>query len=365
MIPQSYYTDVNINYKKSTPLIGSVPMSVLISKSAASTKEYTSLQQVQSDYLSSTAPELVAATLYFNNGGTDLLIYQQDSDDTDDVAINKLLDTYSNFVWITFIEEKNASELQLIANTLALSTQPLPKYLAQTTNIENATTTLSAQGIGNVALLYSNDLELVPYSAIVIPAYFSGINLNEVDSVKSLIFTKVNGVAVSDVNTTQLTSLVNANWNIVVNLGGRYTILDGGKMVDGQPIHSAWGFALFKQNCENVVVDLLVNKLPYQNSSNVVIENALSGVCNQFVTNGLIGTDRTYNQETQSVNYNGFEYVTIRNGQVLASGYYIYSVPIGNATSADKEIGKIPPIYIYAIINDVIRQVIIIGEVTK
>lgn len=365
MIPQSYYTDVNINYKKSTPLIGSVSMSVLISKTATSTKEYTSLQQVQSDYLSSSAPELKAATLYFNNGGTDLLIYQQESSETDDVAINNLLAEYSNFVWITFVESKDASDLQLIANTLALSKQPLPKYLAQTTNVENAPTILSSQGINNVALLYSNELEVTPYSAIVIPAYFSGINLVETDSIKSLIFTKINGVSISDISTSQLTTLVNDNWNVVVNLGGRYTILDGGKMVDGQPIHSAWGFALFKQNCENVVVDLLVNKLPYQNSSNVVIENALSGVCNQFVSNGLIGTDRTYNQETQSVNYNGYEYVTIRNGQVLTSGYFIYSVPIGNASSADKEVGKIPPIYIYAIINDVIRQVIIIGEVTK
>lgn len=366
MIPESYYVDVNINYRKATPLIGSVPMSVLISKTAASTKEYTTFQQVISDYATETAPERVAAKMYFDNGGKDLLIYKQTASKSDEDTINALLQSYSNFVWVTFVEDKEISDLQTIAQALSASTQNLPKFLAQTSNIANAPTTLSAQGITNVALLFSDESSVSqPYSAIVIPAYFSGINLTEPNSLKSMVHSIVADVEPVDITTITLTNLYQGNYNVIINLGDRYVTLDGGKMVDGQPIHSAWGFAVFKKNCEDVVTDLLVQKLPYDNSSNAVIQNSLNDICNQFVTNGLIGTGKTYTGITQMVEYNGITYTTISNNDVLDDGYVVYSIPIGNATNSDKEIGKIPPVYIYAIINDVIRLVTITGEVTK
>lgn len=371
MIPQSYYVDVNINYKKTTPLVGSVPMSVLISKTATSTKEYTSLQQVSSDY--SEGNELLAATIYFGSGGTDLLIYQQASSSSDTDTLNALINEYPNFVWVSFLEYKTIQELQTISKVLSTANQGYTKFLAASSSIVDAPVTLSGQGVSNIALLKmptGQPSDTADIYQMMIPAYFSGINLSSVNSIKSMVFTRMNtgdeGVAISgEVTPTQLTELYEKNWNILVNLGGRYTVLDGGKMVDGQPIHSAWGFSIFKKNCENVVTDLLVNKLPYENSSNAVIENVLSGVCNQFVTNGLIGTDKTYTQPDESVTYNGITYDLIRNGQVLNSGYLIFSIPISNASNADKEIGKIPPIYIYAIINDAIRLVEITGEVTK
>lgn len=368
MINESFYVDVDINYQKQTVLTGSVPMSVLISSSATSTKEYTSLQQVQSDYTSSSAPELLAATMYFNNGGTDLLIYRQTAGTSDTETISALLSAYNNFIWVSFVAEKTDSEIQAIANALKAANQSLPKYLAITTNIENEPTTLNAANISNVALLYTEQNEqLIPYSAIVIPAYFSGLNLTRADELKSIVFTRVSGVSASEVSELDLTNLVSTNWNVVVNLANRYTILDGGKMVDGQPIHSAWGFAVFKRDCENVITDLLVNKLPYQNSSNVVIENAISKICSNYVTNGLIGTGQTYNLDTQYATYgdNGRQYTLIEKGQALPNGYYIYSIPISNATANDKSAGKIPPVYVFAVIDNVIRLVQIYGEVSE
>lgn len=367
-IPQSFYVDVNINYEQTTQLVGNVTMSVLISQTATKTQIYTSLSQVASDYTLGTEPEYLAAQMYFNNGGQSLLIYQQQTSTSDEDTITALLNSYSDFIWVTFVENKTVEQMQTISTALLSSTQGLPKFLAQTTNIANAPTQLNAQGITNVALLYSSQSQsqnVIPYSAIIIPAYFSSINLSSPNSLNSIVFTQVNGVSPEDISTTELESLYEGNWNVVVNLGNRYVILDGGKMVNGEPIHSAWGFAIFKQDCENVVTDLIVNKLPYVNSSNSIIENALSGVCNKFVTNGLIGIEKIYNQPTQTVTYNGINYETITQGTVLPEGYTIYSIPISNASSDDISKGRIPPVYVYAVINDIIRLVEITGEVTK
>lgn len=366
MIPESYYVNVNINYKQPTSILATVPMSVLVSATATATKEYTTLQQVQSDYSEDTAPELIAATMYFGNGGTKLLVFKQEEGATIEATLTSLLSTYSDFIWVTFAQEDlTLDDLETIAKTLASSTQGLAKFLAQTTNLVNATTTLANDGYNNVALVYSDEETVTPYSAIVIPAYFSNIDLTYTDALKSMVHTIVNAVPVSQVTSQELDTLYADNWNVIVNLGNRYNTFDGGKMVDGQPIHSAWGFAIFKENCEDVITDLLVEKLPYANSSNAVIENVLNQICNTFVNNGLIGTEKEYTQPTQTTQYNGVTYTLIREGQVLSNGYTIYSIPIANAELADRQAGKIPPIYIYAIIDDVIRQVKIIGEVSK
>ena len=365
-IPESFYVDVNINYQQPTTLTGNIPMSVLISETATSTKTYNSLQQVASDYTLGTEPEYLAAQMYFNNGGTQLLIFQQGSGVSDTAVIEALLTAYENFVWVTFTADKTLIELQTISQALSASTQQLPKYLAQTSKLDVSTTSsLVTAGCTNIALLYSTENTVTPYSAIVIPAYFSSINVGVQNSIRSMIFTQVSGITVADVEASTLTNLYAANWNVVVNLGNKYTILDGGKMVDGQPIHSAWGFALFQQDCENVVSDLLLTKLPYTDSSNTVIENALSQVCNYYVTAGLIGTNKTYNQPTQTTTYNGTTYTLINQGSILNLGYLIYSIPVSNASASDISLGRIPPIYIYAVINDVVRLVTINGEVSK
>lgn len=369
MINESYYVPISINYQQGATLPSTLPMSVLISNSSTvqQTKVYSNLQQVQSDYSSQpSAVELAAATMYFNNGGQELLIYNQGSSVSDTDAIQSLLASYSNFIWVTFAQEKNITELQTIATALANAGQQYPKFLAMTTNITGAPATLVSQGITNVALVNATTTDtLVPYSAIVIPAYFSAINLSQPNSLISMVHTVINGVVPSDITETALTEAVEANWNAIVNLAGRYVIFDGGTMVDGQPIHSAWGFAIFKKSCEDILTDLLVTKLPYTNSSNVTIENALAKVCNYFITNGLIGTDKIYNLSTQQVEYNGTTYTTIQEGQSLANGYYIYSIPISAASPTDISAGRIPPIYIYAIVSGVIRIVTIIGEVSK
>lgn len=364
MINESYYVPVNINYKKGTTLTGSVELSVLISETASETKEYSSLQQVQSDYLDGTA-ELEAATIYFNNGGKQLLIFKKDDQETDAETIAALGQDYTDFIWVSFAENKTLAEIKTIATSLKALNQQLPKFLAITTKIDDVPTELAAEGISNVAVMYSTESTVKPYGAIVIPAYFSGINLNQANSLKSIVHTVVTGVKDAEITGSQLTELVEGNWNVVVDVADRFDIIDGGKMCDGQPIHSAFGFALFKKDCENTVMDLLVQKLPYENSSNAVIENALTQICNHYVENGLIGVQRIYNQPTQTVTYNGVQYTTIENGQVLTNGYYIYSIPISVATTSDSNVGRIPPIYIYAVINDVIRIVTITGEVSK
>lgn len=371
MIPESYYVNVNIAYTQPTVLESNVPLSVLVSKTATSSKEYTSLQQVQSDYTLGTEPEVLAAQIYFNNGGTDLLIYQQSSSASDTDTLNALFtavqnNTYRDFVWLTFAEDKTAEELQSIVSSLENAPTQLPKFLAQTSNVENAPSVLTGASLKNAALLYSSEVSVsAPYSAICISAYFSGINLNTNNSLKSIQHTLISGVTTSNITTAQLTSLYESNWNAIVNLGDRYTIFDGGKMINGEPIHSSWGFAVFKRDCENSITDLLITKLPYDNSSNAVIENTLSTICARYVSNGLIGAGKTYNQNTVVVTYGTNNYTVITNGQVLNNGYYIYSIPIGTAIASDKAINKTPPIYIYAIINDVIRMVEINGEVSK
>ena len=117
MIQESYYVPINFNYNKGTTLNGTVPMSVLVSSTATSTKIYSSLQQVQSDYASPSAAELLAAQTYFGNGGKELLIFQQGSGVSDTDVISALLTAYSNFIWVTFAQEKTAEEIQTIASS--------------------------------------------------------------------------------------------------------------------------------------------------------------------------------------------------------------------------------------------------------
>lgn len=370
-IPQSNYVNINFTYSATSSIVGSVPNTILFGDDTSITAEttYTSLADVLTDY-ENTTDVYKASALYFNNGGKSLILVPLGSSSASADAL-AALQKYPEVVCVSMLNTTNIDISEMAE--LLYSNEENFAYkkiliVASGSGVTDPVTPTELSTYGNTVLMNVPTSAYKTYAPIGIAGVLSGYDATKVNSIMPLQFQQLSGMDsfITDATTgSAVNALVTAGWCVMVNVANKYVFLDGAQLVNGEPIHSAWGFSVLKNNLENAVFNALLEKLPYATSSETTLQNVINGICNQFITNGLISTNSVYTGATQSVSYNGTSYTLITQNVTLTNGYLVYEIPIENASDTDKSAGKIPPIYVFVVINDAIRMVEITGEVRK
>lgn len=366
IIPESNYVDISFQYQPASSASGSVPATILFYQSATgSAVEYEDVATILTSAIEVGNTTLgTIATLYNENGGQALITcpYAVGSAGS---AVAECLAEYPDVINVVFAEPLSASDMSGVLSALSNKAN---KYKGILLYALDGTEDITEIGIGdhkNIALLWLPEDSVDTWAAVALAGVLSQFDADETGGISSLQFEALKGVEnyVYTGTTTALNNLVNRKWNVVVNVGNRAIVLDGATMIDGDPIHAAWGVSLLETQIREGLSDLLFTKLPYSAESDGALYNSIVGTLNKFVNAGLITAGSPYSGATQKTVYNGKTHTTIQAGASLNNGFVVYSISIGEATQADRTARKTPPIFVYLIVNNNIRTIVVYGEV--
>lgn len=366
IIPESNYVKVSFAYKQGANIIGTLPKTVLFFQGTTGTTSYVlnSMKDFPSA-LQTTSNAYKGAELYFANGGQTLILYKYTSD-SETTAIASCLETYPDVVCYTFAEAVD-NKLSSILGALDADTNLYRGFLLYASNTAKATLMSNIGDHTNIGLLWlpsGTSTDYGTYSALALAGKLSTFDATIANGITDLQFLRVSGLdAIAYDNATPIDTKIADGYNVIANIGGRATVLDGAKMIDGEPIHAKWGTCLLETLIRQNLMDALINGLPYSAQSDGAISNIITNLLNQFVTNGLISAGAVYHGETSYISYNGRSYKAINANEVLENGYKVAQISIGEASTTDATARRTPPINIYCLIAGRIRVITVQGEV--
>lgn len=191
-------------------------------------------------------------------------------------------------------------------------------------------------------LLYKRSF--VQYSAnkYAIASFFGrafSVNFAANRSTITMMYKIEPSVAAETLTETQATTLKNKRCNVFVNYNNDTAIIQDGVMSGQAYFDEMHGLDWFQDAVQNSCYNLLYQsgtKIPQTEDGINQIVNTIVGVCNEAVNNGLVASGV----------WNADGFGQLSRGQVLKTGYYIYSMPIDLQPQADREARKAPPIQV-------------------
>jgi hypothetical protein len=203
-------------------------------------------------------------------------------------------------------------------------------------------------------------------TALLVPAYFSGISLSEYSSFKDYCYTKEKLYDVDDNGICNLTSdeydqLVD-KYNFIDKIGNN--ILNfGGNCSNGIGLTLEFGMIALENDIAYNVLESIIDKqyLTANGLTNVV--SIINSTLQKYVSNGFIQENGIYDYEKYIYSYNGKKYTIINKNEAMEKGYKIYPIPISNISSQDYKDKKFPPIVIVVKTNNGARIVEINGVI--
>lgn len=189
-----------------------------------------------------------------------------------------------------------------------------------------------------------------------VAAYFTNIDLNNIDSVKDCVFTKVN---CTDAEYTDYNNaILNPDYNTFIVAGylaGAYRLLTGNDSL-GNDLVNVWAKIVLTQALTDDLLILLTSKIRLDSSGITSVKAACSRVLNRFVANGYISTEKAWIDPDL---YIDGELVAAENTPLI-DGYKIHVGPI---TQDNIEKHQIPPVYILYGDQVGVRKIVVTGEV--
>lgn len=373
MISLNKIVNVNFEVEQNNVGPGSYRKTLLMSSSASTRyKEYSSLAEVEVDFISTTS-EYKQAKIYFDNGGQILVIGQIDTGETLLEAVQAVEAVFTDFIFVAFVSDFDNSDpkeddlIELVTNfdsRVAPNKKIALIYvidaIAETSSTDDIASKLKAADAKSCVCVYREEVHLV------VAAYFSSIDLNDSESIKDFTFTQeatglIDGSPLTDAT---YDILVGKNYVVYSTIGSLKAFFNG-NTVGGNGIETVWGTIALENDVQSNAFETVADKqyLTDQGLNNVV--RSIKDGMQRYVTNGLISPDTTYLGETQKITYNGQEYTTIRKGQTLSLGYLVFTVPMANISVSDRAAKKLPPITVYVNARGSIRKVEINGEVRE
>lgn len=204
-------------------------------------------------------------------------------------------------------------------------------------NIAELGADIKAAGLGKTRLLELSNgakeakVAIATYATIAKSVNWSGSNTANTMNLKTLTgCLPDNGLSDTYVLSAQTNGV-----DIYANTGGLSVVYsnDNNGYTDTIELELA-----FKKKCEVALFNTLRQtntKIPQTEAGVAVLKNALTQVCEQFITNGSVAPG-TWNTPTSFGDPESFK----RN--IEETGYYIYSIPIAQQSQTDREARKAP-----------------------
>jgi len=169
-----------------------------------------------------------------------------------------------------------------------------------------------------------------PYAAASIFGRLFTVNLSGNNTFLTLMYKQMPGVAAENLDNEQATVLQGKNCNVFVEYDNDTSIIEYGICCGGAYIDETFGDNAFQNAMQTAVYNAnytTATKVPQTDSGSNTYSNAISGVCQQFVTNGF-GAPGQWNAD-------GFG--SLQTGQFLKLGYYIYAPPISSQSETARQ----------------------------
>lgn len=219
-------------------------------------------------------------------------------------------------------------------------------------------------------------------AALLIGAYFTQVNLNNVETIKDycytpeeilkeepvqdpdteLTYTKTTNIASEDVVQSVYSKLVANNYNFIDTIGSKI-INFGGNLANGISISTDFATICAENDVCAATLNSIMEKqyLNEQGLTNMVA--TINSQLRRYIDNGYLHTNSYYSGEDLYITYNGKSYNVINKGDVLVNGYMVFAVPVADISIVDKEEKRFPPIYVVIESLAGARTITIQGEV--
>lgn len=237
-------------------------------------------------------------------------------------------------------------EEQDIIDTAALISASTPSHIccftSKDTNELDGTQTsslgyeLAQLGNNRVFVMYSSTND---NAAVSVLGRMSTVNFEGSNTTITLMFKQCPGVEPEYLRTSQANALQKNNVNVFAAYQNDTSILQYGTMSGGWYIDEVHGLDWLQNRVETDLWNLLytsTTKIGQDESGMTAILSTVNSSLEAGVRNGLIAPGV----------WNGDEFGTLKRGDTLTTGFYVYIQPLEEQSQADREQRKAPPIQI-------------------
>lgn len=208
---------------------------------------------------------------------------------------------------------------------------------------------------------YKQSFNQYSQNAYAIASFFGrafSVNFAANRSTITLMYKQEPGVTGEELTESEATVLQAKRCNVFVNYVNDTIIIQYGVMSGPAWFDEIHGLDWFQDAVQNACYNVLYQsktKVPQTDAGVNLLTNAISGVCDEAVFNGLVAPGV----------WNADGFGQLETGQYLKSGYYIYATPIALQSQADRETRVAPPIQTAIKLAGAIQELDVIVDVNR
>lgn len=198
-------------------------------------------------------------------------------------------------------------------------------------------------------------------NAYAIASFFGrafSVNFNANRSTITLMYKQEPGVTGEDLTENQALILKAKRCNVFVDYVNDTVIIQYGVMSGPAYFDEIHGLDWFQDAIQTACYNVLYTsstKIPQTDAGVNQLTNAIGGVCDAAVNNGLVAPGV----------WNADGFGNLASGQYLKTGYYIYAQPIALQSQADRETRAAPPIQVAVKLAGAIQSMDVLVDVNR
>lgn len=381
------FVKINIKNHKFIDISGSRPTSLILNI-VPDLSGYEDIECTKSDYKNKLSNDkykdlLTYANIYFDNGGNSLkIIFATYDGDKDTFTTNNFGENASFIELIKSIPIEYVVMTALDSRT-GTSNKPLnfknkienlnnedgiyhkifvEEYTIDKLNNDFITTLNTDTKPENYVIKFGDK----GISATVL-AYYSKIDIYKPNVANDYAFTLEKFTSLGNdlkekyytENNSNVVNVINNNLNIDAILDQSNIRNIGGNDIAGQELTNQYMLILLHQTLSQRLLQVLINKIKYNDIGVATILGAINQELNRYVNNGYLYQDKIW---TDSDLYYKNTLI-INENTPLTTGYKVVILPFSTLEPADIKAHKLPDIYILIGDSYFIRQINITGEV--
>ncbi|MDQ0507409.1 DUF3383 domain-containing protein [Xanthobacter agilis] len=222
------------------------------------------------------------------------------------------------------------------------------------TNTEDLASLCSDAGLSHTFLQYSSQ----PYAAASFFGRAATVDFTGSDTTLTMKFKTEPGMTAETLTETQASTLKAKHCNVFVNYDNSTAIIQEGVMSNGYFFDEVHGLDWLKDYIQTDVWNLLytsTTKVPQTNAGNSLIATRIEKCLQQAVKNGLVAPGT----------WNAAGFGTLKQGDYLETGYYVYQPDISEQAQADREARKSVSFQVAVKLAGAIHSVVIAVNVNR
>lgn len=313
--------------------------------------QYANLAAMTAAGWSNSAPEYLAAQLYFGQTPTPQVLWVGRQDltvpETALTALQACRAANPNW-WACMVTDAADADHTAIAAWIQSAT-PAGMYFYTTADAAvlantggNICATMQTDQYNRAFGVYSTTQSgSAPNNAYACAAAMGvamGLNTGLANSNFTMKFKVLTGVAAEPLTSTQIGTVEGINANLYLNYANTYNWLEQGVVSNGQYLDQVLGLDMLVSDIQYSVANLLISvpSVPHTNAGEAQLISAVVGACERAVNRGFLAPGT----------WSGQQVVNLLPGDPLPKGYLCQSQSFSLQSAGDRAARKAMPIYV-------------------